>query len=422
MASELNNILNNLGIKNSSNPTSALNSLASQVGGANYNDIAWFASALTTMQGTDDSQKVSTITNMAQKVLSIFSDLSTNDEAKAAKDVTKNDKSIDENGKKIEETYSALNDRLQEILEKCDGNKGLIDNALKTIEELGGDKGKIKEKQEELDKQLEIIEENKAKLNDPNCEDKKSALAAILGAVGQINTLVQSVQEYQSQIEEQTQVVNNAVQEVQQDAEAMQGIIAEGVEDAQTLTQNVSEKTMETAVEQANGIQKTTLGTAQISAGTAAEANPFTAATGARLIASGTSKVGGGKDLMIGAINGFKELAQNSANINSGLENFVNFAQGIGQYSSGIVDLAGAYNSTVEPMITSIGSWEAVSEANQQLETYVAQYSLGVENKNQAENTSTNKSDNESLQGQKEYQKFDFDTSIFKQAFQNTKK
>ena len=432
---DFNKYLNNAGIGNY-NLNSFLGTASTQSGGSSYDDIAWFANAIGVLQGGDDAQKVNVFTSMAEKVLGIFSDLGTRDAVNATKDVKQDDKKIDENKKDIEKTYEQLNDKLQDILDKCNENRDTVEAALRTIDEIGGDKGKIKEKEEELEAQVKIIDEAKEKLNnkDTKPEERANAISAILGAVGVINGLVEEVNGFKTQISEQQDIVTAASDEIEEYAGKMQGIVSEGVQETQALAQEVTKLTAEETQTQVDGLQKTTLGSGQVATGEAMQSSLFGSAMGTKLVASGTSKISGGKTLMVGAINGYKELASNATDINSGFQYFTNFAQGIGEFGQGIQDLVGAFNANVDPMITSIGTWESVAEGNRQLEEYIADYSqkvgfATVDNKGDVKNGDDNnasanangkdKSDKEVLQSNQQnkdikYEQFDFDTSILK--------
>ena len=384
--------------------------LATMVGGQSYSDIAWFSTALQTMENGSDEQKVKTVQSMLTKALNIFSDLSTNSSSEADQKIDNTNKAIDHNNKQAEATFDSVNKTLQSILSRCDGCKADIDAALAEIEVLGGDSGAIANAQQQLQEKLKIIEAQKEILNNPDSDAKarKTAIDTILNTVSAIYTLSDSVKEYKELLEKQTDIVNGATQEVDSLASQMQTVVEDGVKDTQSAMENVTAINTEVGQQQVESGEKTLLGGKQIAAGTEMEAGPqavVTGATGAELIASGTDKVNAGRKLMKGAIDSFKLLGQSQSNISNGLSDFVNFSQGIGQYSTGILELAGAYNTSASEMITSVGSWTKVEEANKALETYTNEYSQEVGHSPFEEKDSEDK--------EIKYKNFEFDTKEF---------
>ncbi len=386
-----------------------INAVGQQVGGQTYGNIAWFSNALQTLSNGSDEQKAYAVQSMVSKVMNIFTDLSTNNAQKADKTTGANEKAIETNTQNAEETFKGINDTLQALLDRCDADKLTIETALEKIEELGGEKGKIAEAQAQLEAQLEIIDENKKILNNPETkpEDRTAAISAILAACGTIGSLVTSVQELQAEIETQNEVVATASEDLQEVSDLITETVNEGTQDVQSNLEEAARLTTENIQLQADSIEKSVLGGKQVAAGTAMESGPqaiVTGSEGVQLIASGTDKIAAGTVLMQGAISGFSQIGQSVNGMAQGLSHFVNFANGIGQYNEGAQNLVGAYNIQSEAMITATGSWSKIADANTELENYAREYAnnMGVseEEPNEAQTA-----------------EFTFDTNIFREAF-----
>ena len=80
----------------------------------------------------------------------------------------------------------------------------------------------------------------------------------------------------------------------------------------------------------------------------------------------------------------------------SDLSSVANFTNSVGQVAGGVSDLVGQYDAALPAVITATGSWTQVADANAQLEQAIAEYA-GQES---------------------ETQQFNFDTNLFKQAFE----
>lgn len=385
--------------------------IGSRATGASYNDIAWFANAI--QNGNTGEIILSSI----QTIGNIYSNLGTNDEAEAVKKNQNDNEKIKENKDKSNEIFNSLNESLNTILSSCNEKKEVIENALEVIEKLGGDKGMIAKKQEELQEKLAIIKAQQEILNNPNTksDERRQAIRTILDCASCINAIAAEVDEYKSQLEEQQNAVKSASKEVNELTEEMESIKEEGSKNVEELTTENIELIYESTNKVAQGTQKEVLGGQQVATGTAMTSGPqaiVSGSTGAKLILSGKSKIAGGTLLMSGAADDFKNITTNVNSIQKGFETFTSYVQGIGEFNDGITKLVGAFDTTVEPMITSIGTWEGVKSTNQALKEYSTEYaqSIGMYEVQNDGTIDESKSDsNKDLN----YQRYEFDMSAF---------
>ena len=392
-------------------------------GASSYINSVWgLAGNTEQLINGDDSQKASAIQNIVNKLTDLISNLGTGEAGKANKRVKENDKKIADNDNQAQKTSMTIDAKLQEIMNQCEAGSKSIEDAIKQIQELGGDNGEIGKVQEQLDEQLQIIEDNKQVLNDDsaNSKDRHTALKNILGAASAINTLVANVNEILGQIEEQNAVVENASTQIADLSTGAAEILAEGTRDIQENMAKTGQLQGENTIMASESVVKDTAGATQIAIGEAMSSGPqaiVAGATGAKYIMSGNDKVNAGATLMSGSVQGLQKLTQSVGSMGGYLTEFANFANGIGQFAEGATELVGKYDTTVNSMITAIGSWDVVTDANNQLQAYVEEYSggleetVGEEEQNKGQDLEVGYTAENNI-----FKKFEFDTNIFKAA------
>lgn len=320
------------------------------------------------------------IQNLTQKLGSIFRQIG-NDSTSEAKDATQqNEQKIQNNEEKAEQANARLEEKLQAIMDKCTANGDAIEEALKKIQDLGGEgNGKIAQVRNTLQGYLDTIEKNKAILNNETSEPKErqKALGAILSAASAINTLVREISQYTSVIEEQQNIVNKNSRELASTSQEAQTTIAQSQQELQTLVQENAQLTKDQTTLAQKGTEKTIQGGAEQAVATAMQTGPqaiVTGAKGAQLETQAFDDMAAGKEYMSGAVNGIKELAASNAEIGKYGQNLAKYQTGLGQYVHGVTNMVGQFDAQVNSMIESIGSWEEVETANNELQEYVQEY------------------------------------------------
>ena len=401
-------------------------------GASSYVNSVWgLAGSTEQLISGDDSQKANAINNIVNKLTDLLSSLGPNDSANANKKVKANDKKIAENDAQAQETSMTIDSKLQEIFNQCEAGTKTIEDALAEIQKLGGDDGgEIAKVQEQLDEHLQTIENNKLVLNDDsaNSKDRQAALKNILGAASAINSLVTTVNGYLEQIQEQNAVVENASNGISELMTQTSEVITQGIQSIQGNIGKAQQLQGESTLMATESVAKDTAGGIQVAIGEAMTSglhSVVTGSTGAKYIMSGNDKINAGATLMQGSTQGLAKLTQSVGSMGSYLTEFTNFAYGIGQVVGGTSELVGQYDTTVNAMISSIGSWDVVSEANDQLQTYVTEYAaeLPQEMTEDAEEApvstepnqgSASEETNVNTDAENIFKKFEFDTSIFK--------
>lgn len=374
----------------------------------------------TLIEGTDQQKSVA-IQNIINDLLNLLSNIGTGANRKAKKEVKDNDKKIEENKKSAEETSREISEKVQNILNDCETNATNIAEAIALIQKMGGDQGEITKAQTKLEEQLKIIEENKAILtSDKSASEKKNALINILNASKAISELVEQVASFKEQIIVQNSVVEENSTQIAELSTDSAEAISEGVKKMQESLVNAGILTQEQATLSIKSAKSTATGTAQKATGQAMTSNAITAAEGAKYIISGNDKMSAGTTLMQGATQGLSKLTASIGEMGQYLTLFTEFGNGLGSFTQGVVQLVGQYDQAVNPIIESIGSWDAIAQASSSLEQYTQEYSkeaLGQEvtltiaenNSKKIEAGDIKNADENNMK----FKEFKFDTSIF---------
>ncbi len=346
----------------------------------------------------EDGQKAAAITNIVNGLMDMLTKLGTGEAAKANKEVRENDKKVRELDSKANEAVQNTESKVQEIVNQIAQNTSDITKALETIQELGGDKGAVAEAQAQLEEQLAVVETNQKILNDKDAkpEEKQAALQAITGAAAIINGLVESVMDMQSKIQEQNGVVETASNNVAGLVENAAEVVTTGIQNVQSNIQSGQGLFAKETTTATTGAINEATGKAATSAGQALSSNFVTASQGAKLIMTGSDQSMAGQTRIQGSAANLAALTKSIGQMGSDLSSVANFTNSIGQVAGGVSDLVGQYDAALPSVITATGSWTQVADANAQLEQAIAEYA-GQES---------------------ETQQFNFDTNLFKQAFE----
>ncbi len=377
---------------------SQLQSLSS-TGATNSKDLSNLNSifALVGMQNSTNNaelngKSINYIIKIAKEILSAF--LTNNEKSEATEEVNKNKKDAKDIDNKITSTTENFQKEVDLIIQNIDMNIEIINTALENIEEK---KEVIEDAKEKLEDKKKEIEEQKEQLTKTTDRDQQlTILWNIKKLAAEIPGILSSIEEFQDELAKHTENVTNASDaievlkgnstEVQANA---QNEIAEITSDnAQEIKDNTGSVGTALGENIPTATVATTAATAAAATGVGAEAakeltevaNDHTGASGARLT-GGTENIA----LNIADINKLAsvqtELAGLITDINSKISNFSN--------------LIGSWNSTVEPLITSIGSINKINESAEELASFVNEDIDNIsKNTNDEETSQTDKNNN----------------------------
>ncbi len=360
----------------------------------------------------NDEQKAKASINIIEGLLSMIS-FSKNQVSKANQEVKKNEDEINKNEKAADRKAQEVHEAIEKITSDIALNTTSIQDALKAIEELGGENSEIAEIQQQITEQLDIIDEAKKNLNDP--EKREEALETIGKAAAAINTLVSGIQNMQSVIEEQNAVVEQSVNNIAGLIEESATKISEGVADIQQYIQKGAAAGAETSKITTQGATDVPTGQAEIKAGEAINSNAFSAlgsgGKGAQLIMDGNQRVSAGQTRIQGGAKNLKTLTASIGKMGEDISSLTEFTNAIGKIGEGASSLAEQYTAAIQPYIEATGTWDvdAIREANTELQSQVETLA----------GTSQNQQDGKTLQynGNNENNEEFLDTRKFRAAF-----
>ena len=382
----------------------------------------------------NSEQKAQAINNIVKNLLGMIMSLGTKESAQAGKDVKDNDKKADDLSTKADKEANDIQNKVEGIVSQIATNSTDISKAITKIQELGGDKGQIGKAQKELEKQLQIIEENKNILNNgvSSPEAKETALAQLQNAASVINGLVASIGGYQKEVEAQNDIVNTATENVTGLIDESVTTVTDGTESLQNFIQQGQSQIVATTITSSTGAANEIVGAKATAMGSASSSVPVVGqTTSAKLLQIGADQTLAGKTRISESANTLKNLTQAIGEIGSNMSNLSNFTNSVGDVATEVVDLVGQYGAALDPIITATGSWTKVAETNTQFEQAIDDYQPS--NKTQpipnivdiletsqtwGKTTNSNTQFNQENQQSQQGGQFNFDTNLFKQAFE----
>lgn len=384
--------------------------------GSSYGDIAWFNEAISSYGATtqiatgDHNQKVNGIKNLVDTAMSLLSKLGASEAAKAKAEATKDKKAAQKYTEEIDKAQADFEKNVEQQVGFVDDQSCLVKESIGELEKANE---QIQEKQEEINEIIKQINDLQSQLAGKTPEEQAQILGQIQTLSGQLATTAASIADVQETVENASAQVENAVTNIES---AQEGIVALQ-EHGQQLVQ---EKVQQGVQEIQKNVQRQVQGKVNEATGTAAEKAAQTAGTA-------TFGIGSGVAVKLYKVSFDQEMAgttrqtsssQNLKTIMTGIGEFAsviptlltNHAQAIGNSMNEFNGYIGSWNTALEPVITSIGSFtgeEGVIATNEQLKEAVTVdlNTLGatvdengnVENKNTDNNKNEDSKKNEQL-------------------------
>lgn len=337
----------------------------------------------------NNEQKAHAIVGMVQNLISMLS-IGENHQAKANSEVKKNSDAISKTEAEADKKAQEVKSRIEEITGEIAQNSQNIVKAIEEIEKLGGSTAEIKEIKEQITAQLDIIEQNKKDLNDP--EKRETALSAISAASQTINDLVskmgQTVVDMQGVIEQQNSIIEENVSNISKLIEDSANKISEGVADLQQYIQKDTQEGTKASQLTVQGGGDAKIGTEEVAYGEIITSNVFSAALsggqGIKLVMDGNQRIGAGHTRISGGVSNLKNVVQGIGKMGGDISEIAEDAGKINGAGSAALKLMELYQSKLEPYIKSMGSYtehiEALVSDNAALQTQVKAWQSGENN------------------------------------------
>lgn len=368
------------------NAKSQLSSLgvngASSASGNNYLNSVWgLVQDGQSAIGGNDQQKAQAISNMVQKLMSMVMSLGTNENSKATQEVSNNDNNATKVQQGADKKADEIKAALAEAAKNIDSNSNNISSAIDKIKEIGGNQEDVENAKKELDKQVEIIEQNLKIVNDgvSSPEAKQNALANIKNASAAIGALTEKMsfltKDAQAQIQEQNTIIENATNNLSSLFEETATTLQNGTFDLQSFVQKAVQEIGVNTTTSVTGAANETVGATATASGGATSWIPFFGQSAStKLMQIGADQTAAGATRIAGSVKTLSQLTQAIGKIGSDINETSGLAGNIQGVGNGAIGLVGDYQTKLSSIITATGSWSQVVDANTELQAAVAEY------------------------------------------------
>ena len=300
----------------------------------------------------------------------------------AQRDVDSSKKKIDEGNNKGEKVNNETSDKINEIISQINTDIESIQTAISKIEQLCGSEG-LEAAKEQLEDTKSRIQKALDIINNPDADetDKNSALVELEACSELISQLLAQVDLIQQSVTEQTQ----GVQQYTESIEAQQGIAEQTIETALQTIENI---VVETSAEGTKNVKYIAEGGEEITLGVEAQAAAATIEAGT--LGMGTAVAASAEEKALKLIdNGKTHISGGSENLTSlgsALNNLGGKMATVSSYTTAIGDalglaqgIIGEYSTSVSDILTSVGSWNTVRTANNELSIAISDYKENIE-------------------------------------------
>lgn len=334
----------------------------------------------------DHNQKVSGIQQTLNSLTSLISKLVSNEASQARQEVQKGSKNAQQTVADAEQTKQDMNTQLSQLEEQIQAQNKLIGDK---TQELAKKNQELEDKQKEVNEIIAQINAKQAELGKETDPEKQAAiLTEISGLSEGLKTHIDAVTKMKADVADISTVIETAYTEIET-AKGNQVTIQQQGE--QALTQ-LAEKSISEAADAAETTAKGTknefVAAEAEAAAAAASSNAFTAAGAAKLYRTAADQEAAGTTRISGAVNNINTVRQGIGSIASCADLVQKFDTSIGGALNVFNTLIGGWNSAIEPMITSLGSWDALNTQKENLDHAVEEDKKAVDENKPAEHKS----------------------------------
>lgn len=326
------------------------------------NSVFGAAGSVDQIANGNDQQKAQGIQNLISTVMSIIDKLMSNEAQAAKRDVKNNSKRAAE----IEEEQKAAEAELKnQITEISNEVKGQSDIVVAASELLNKTSDELQAKQEQINEIIQQIQEKQQELASAKTAEERAALLnEIQGLSNSIVEITSAMADIQATVEDASAKVEAAVTEI----ETAKGNAVEIQQDGQMkiteIAQDGAAEIQNNVQSNATGVSNEVTGASAQAAAEAASSNYVTASTAPKLFKVANDQNAAGSTRIGGAVQNLRTVMQGIGGLSNNTEILAHFETSIGSALNDFSGYVGAWNSALEPVITSIGSF--VGEAGVQ--------------------------------------------------------
>lgn len=333
-----------------------LSSMGAIKGGSYLNSVWGVAGNVEALVDGDESQKSSAIQGLINNVLSIVEKLGNQEAARARKEVKDGEKAAQQLSEDQKQALTELNNGLEEIGNDIENQGSIVDTANGTID---ASQAELIEKQEKINdiiKQIQQKQQELTQTTDP--EKQKAILTEIQGLSGQIAVIVAEVETIQTKVQAAAESVEQAVVEIETAKGNAVEIQENGTLKVTELAQQGAQEVAETSQTQAAGVQNGVVAKALEAQAAASNFIPVAGgAASAKLSQTAVDQEMASGVRTAGALGNLRTLMQGIGGLTENTNLLVTFQNAIGSALDVFDRYVGDYNTKIEPLITSIGSF-----------------------------------------------------------------
>lgn len=332
-----------------------LSSMGVIKGGTYINTIWGAAGDVEALVTGNDTQKASAIQSLINKALSLVEKFGNQEASRARKEVQEGKKDAEKLAEEQEKSLADLNQSLEDIGSDIDNQRSIVDTANGTLDV---SQQELEEKQELINEIIEQIQKKQQELaSTTNPETQKAILSEIQGLSGQIAGIVAEIETIQTDIQAAAESVEQAVIEIETAKGNSIEVQENGTLKVSELAEQGAQEVAKTSQTQAAGVQNGITAKALEAAATASSSNLFTAAEAPKLEASAIDNGNACGIRTDGALGNLRTLMQGIGGLNENINLLNTFKNAIGGALETFNGCVGDYNTKIEPLITSIGSF-----------------------------------------------------------------
>lgn len=378
--SELNNLFtkleqisgNSSNSSNSSNDAAFLNSIFT-VG----NSAAQIGQAKTS------EEKANAVNNLVKQALSIFEKIAGNEAKVAKNEVKKQSSKTEKLVQKSENLTVELEGKFNKVAKSIDNQTQIVEKANSLLEKT---QKSIEKKQKKIQEIVEKIAEKQEELKSATTEDEKAKiLTEIQGFATNIAKIGLTIEADNENIQNLTEAVENTTENIEAATNEMAVVEQDGIAQIQQTAQEAGQAGTEIAQTGTKGATNKVTGEAAQKAAEAASTNILSGTSIAPKLYKTANDQNQASQTRLSSIRGnINRVAQGIGGLNNATEIIASFQNSIGGALGNYSELVGQWDTAVEPVIVSLGSFSELATATEELNENVEAdlKTLGYENEN----------------------------------------
>lgn len=314
----------------------------------------------------DAQQQANGIQSLVNRLMKVIEKLGAQESTRARKEVADTAKKAEDLNARSQKLGVEMEGKLSDVSDSISEQTEIVTEANQQLTEA---QQAIKEKQEEIQEIVDQIIEAQEKLKAEKDPAKQAEiLGEIQGLTAQIASIGVTIADDQKVVDNLTSAVENAVEDIENATDKMTVIEQDGQAQISQLTQDASDATGEIIDTASEGTQNATNAAEAQALASGASSNIFTGTTVApqlqRVVTDQSSASNARLSSIAGNVN---RVAQGIGSLQNGTQIINTFKNTIGSALDAFTGQITSWDSVLQPVITSIGSFGTVTKGVEEL-------------------------------------------------------